>query len=358
MEIGVKAKRSNLHIQLGDAVLEAEVHRISVPSLGIDLRDDELRSHWRDGEVKPLFASALVGLLANLLKGNRDSAEAKVLAGLTKLEGRYAKHLLSTLATNPREAVLGLERLLQFENRGYWYFPKAQQLLIRPVERNDQGVLIEFLGPYQASCTELWESETAEALIQGIETGLIKPRPPNPPRMSPPQVKILERATSQEHLPQETVDIIRRIALYVDYHTLDCLFENLRCGGLRDEEERAALISRTNDILAEKARIEHYERAQNQEFVFLEDREELVVPELKLLVQLGTESPQALQVVFSKSDYEVGKYIVTGKWSKDTQLEVADQWHLNRLAERGAEALARLPEPYRSRLAAFLLHTT
>lgn len=357
MEISVSVQGEYLCIKLGDAELKTAVQRISSPSLGINLGISELGS-WRfSREACHWFTSILQGFLTNLLKGNHNSAEAKVLAGLTKLRGRYAVHLLGTAVTNLDMAILEAEHLLQFESRGYWYFPKAKQLLIKPVERNDHGVLIEFMSPYQTTCIGLTEYETARALMEGISTGQIGLQHSDPPRMSSTQIEILKNAVTQVGLPQETADLIRRIALYVDYRTIKHLFQKLRAGDFRDEKERATLISRTNDILAEKARIERYRQAQNQEFVFLEDRGELVVPGLRLLVHLGTESPQVLQVA-SKFDYEIGKYIVTRKWSKEAKLEEATGWHLYQLAEMGTQILKKLPEPYRSRLAALILHFT
>jgi len=318
---------------------------LKVPELGIAIYDAP--------------NSLIARLVTGMLQGNVDENVIKCLVELSKLNTRYHDYVFSQIEQSPAHAIQLIQNFQQFEEQGYRYFPQSKQLFVKPTANSSVAFLVQFRGPKQAKCYSILH--IAETLVEGINKGQIVNNIMLAwsPTVSPEQATITEKAVSQLQLPYpEVAKIIRLISSYSSATMQRQLFDWLENGAFSNAEKLRQLEEKVRVREENKATQRKYEEAQNQDFVFLQDTEELLFPDDRVLINLGTERPSAC-IVTSSCEFEMGRYVVTRRWGRSAKLEkrLPDDnplWR-ERVIKKGKNALATLPEPYRSRLTTLLV---
>lgn len=329
---------SSLSIWLGGIELRTDIKGLCVPSLGIDI----------GGDLPPALVRRVV---ESVLRGEKDTVEIRALAEASKLPREYYRYIFNCLQRNPASALESIRYFQQFEKKGYLYFPSSRQLLVKPYG-TCYAFLIEFQGPRQATCSCINTDFLAEAVVDltsGKRANLYT-RPDC--EVSPLQASIVERAVSELRLPYADVArIIRLISVYVRQNTL---FKQLSNGTFLSEKELQKLEKNAKNLAAERQRKAKYLELGTREFVFLPNREELVIPPLSIVIRLGSERA-TVYLILPDNTLEVGKYIATGN-SIIVKMETIAESDLETLLRIGEKAASALPEPYRSRLLEFLVY--
>ncbi|MEM3452514.1 MAG: hypothetical protein QW835_02675 [Candidatus Hadarchaeum sp.] len=326
--------------QYGTVVFHATALRLEVPELGVNI------------EGAPRIIERFVN---GFFQEKLDARLFEALQRMSKLSSIYHSRVFERLEKDIDQALRDLIAFQQFEERGYWFFPVSKQLLIKPVDYDD-AFLIQFEGTRRATCRNIFQYFTSDALIEGMAKGMIAHTPYRNPYIPAAQAALVEKAVEELQLPyREVAEIIGHISMFRREVDQRKLFQKLSEGFNPEEMQR--LKTKASELARKREINQRYVDAQRQN-VFLEEKELLFLPENDIMISLSEDVE--IFKIDSEVKFEIGRYIVTGKWGRTAKIRRVNPEEISRIEkekiiEGGKSILAALPEPYRERLSILLV---